>query len=89
MDAFGFSTSVIVEAAAQVIRISDTSAITMRPAFFSFPKDENHEEDGKENSLTKQVFEKIRHVTCKKVGSPSNSQTLWRYLDRSEVAKCS
>lgn len=89
MDGFGSSTPVIVETAAQVIRISDTSAITMRPALFSFPKDENYKEEAKENSPTKQVFEKIRHVTCKKVGSPSNSQTLWRYLDRSEVAKCS
>lgn len=89
MDAFGSSSPVVVETAAQVINVSDTAAIASRPTVFAFPKNENHEEDGKENSLKQQVFEKIRHVTCKQVGSPSNSQTLWRYLDRSEVAKCS
>ena len=89
MDALDFSTPVFVETAAQVITISDAAAIASRPAVFACPKNENHEEEAKENSLKQQVFEKIRHVTCKEVGSPSNSQTLWRYLDRSEVAQCS
>ncbi|MCR9107417.1 hypothetical protein [Marivita sp. XM-24bin2] len=89
MNAYAYSTTVIVETVAQVIDISDASAIAAGTAFFAFPKDENHKEEAEENSLTKQVFEKIRHMTCKVVGSTSNSQTLWRYLDRSEVAQCS
>ena len=89
MKAFGFSTPVVVETAAQVINISDAATIASRPAIFAFPKNENHEEEAKEDSLKQQVFETIRHVTCKEVGSPSHKQTLWRYLDRSEVAQCS